>query len=78
MKRTRLSAYWGIQFLTFQWQFQQSRRGYLPTYSEAGLGRAVSGMFRVFGSLEGWWEGTKATYAPEFVEWVEEQRSKAA
>ena len=78
ISRTRLSAFWGTQFLNFQWQFQQARRGYLPTFSEAGLGTAVRGMFRAFRSVEGWWEGNKLGFAPEFVEWVEEQRSKAA
>ena len=30
-------------------------------------------------SVEGWWEARKAIgLRPEFVEWVEEQRSKAA
>ncbi len=78
ISRTRLSTFWGTQFLNFQWQFQQARRGYLPTFSEAGLGSAVGGMFRVFRSVEGWWEGTKLGFDSDFVEWVEEQRSKAA
>ena len=77
ISRTRLSSYWGTQFLNFQWQLQQARRGYLPTFGEAGLGRAVGGMFRVFRSVEGWWEGNKLGFEPEFVEWVEEQRAKA-
>ncbi len=29
-------------------------------------------------SMERWWEGAKPTFFPELVEWVEEQRSKAA
>ena len=78
ISRTRLSAFWGTQLLNFQWQFQQARRGYLPTFSEAGLGRAILGVFRVHRSFQGWWEGTKLGFDPEFVEWVEEQRSKAA
>lgn len=28
--------------------------------------------------FEGWWEGVKPTFPPEFIEWVEEQRAKAA
>jgi hypothetical protein len=35
-------------------------------------------MFNRFRSFEGWWERGKANYLPEFVEFVEEQRSKAA
>ena len=39
---------------------------------------AVRTFFTAFPSFEGWWEGVKPRYLPEFVEWVEEQRSKAA
>ena len=67
-----------FQYFTYQWQFQQARRGYLPTFSEAGLGRAVGDMFGVFRSVGGWWQGSNLGFDPEFVEWVEEQRSKAA
>jgi len=28
--------------------------------------------------MESWWEIAKPTYLPEFVEWIEEQRTKAA
>ena len=34
--------------------------------------------FNRFRSFDSWWEGTKEGYLPEIVEWVEEQRSKAA
>ncbi len=74
----RLNTYWTSVILAFQWQFRQARRGLLPSFDEAGLGRAVGGMFRAFRSLEGWWEAVKSGYPSDFVEWVEEQRSKAA
>jgi hypothetical protein len=35
-------------------------------------------MFSAYGSMESWWEVAKQGYLPEFVEWVEEQRAKAA
>jgi len=39
--------------------------------------RIVS-LFNDFRSIEGYWEAMRRTFQPEFVEWVEEQRSKAA
>ncbi len=47
------------------------------TLLRLALGR-LQFLFTRSRSFEGWWEGTKATYLPDFVEWVEEQRSKAA
>ena len=36
-------------------------------------------LFTIYRSFESWWEGAKTgLFLPEFVEWVEEQRSKAA
>ena len=74
----RLTMYWTAVFVSFQWQFAQARRGLLPTFNEAGIASAVRGLFTAYRSCEGWWEATKPTYFPEFVEWVEEQRPKAA
>ena len=34
--------------------------------------------FTSFRSFDGWWERNRPRLLPEFVEWVEEQRSKAA
>jgi hypothetical protein len=78
INQARLSQYWGAQFLSFQWQVQHARRGLFLTFNEAGLGGAVGRMFTRFRSFAGWWEATKPGFTPEFVEWVEEQRSKAA
>ncbi len=74
----RLRFYWGSVFFTFQWQFHQVRRGLLPTVNEAGIAAGVRQFFTLYRSFEGFWELGKANYRPEFVEWVEEQRSKAA
>jgi hypothetical protein len=35
-------------------------------------------MFRRYRSMESWWEIAKTGYLPEFVEWIDEQRTKAA
>ncbi len=74
----RLTGYWATMILYVQWQFQQARRGLLPTFSEAGTGGAIRLLFATSRGLEGYWEVMKANLLPEFVEWVEEQRSKAA
>ena len=42
------------------------------------MAHAVRGHFHGYRSFEGWWQNAKPSYFPEFVEWVEEQRSKAA
>ncbi len=59
-------------------QLHQARRGLLPAFNEAGMASSARALFTSFRSSEGWWEGTKATSSPEFVEFVKEQRSKAA
>ena len=74
----RRGTFWLAQLVTFQWQLQQARRGLLPTLNEPGIAAGVRSLFNGFRSFDGWWERTKPTFVPEFVEWVEEQRSKAA
>ena len=74
----RRSNYWLARLLTWQWQYDQFRRGLLPSFNEAGMARGIVYMFRVQRTFEGFWEGAKPTLFPEFVEWVEEQRAKAA
>ncbi len=74
----RLTMYWTSMFSSFQWQFKQARRGLLPSFNEAGMGAITALYFTMYRSFEGWWEQIKWTYVPEFVEWVEEQRAKAA
>ena len=61
-----------------QWHIHQSRRGLLPTFHEAAAQNSVRSLFTTYRSFAAYWEGAKANYLPKFVEWVEEQRSKAA
>ena len=42
------------------------------------MASSIRGFFGYSRSFERFWDGRKANYLPEFVEWVEEQRSKAA
>ena len=43
------------------------------------MARRVLSYFNDFRMVEGWWEAAKhKSFSPEFVEWVEEQRAKAA
>ena len=69
---------WRVVLYNFQWQFVQGQRDLLPTYQEAGVSVGVLSFFSTYRSFEGWWEASKLIYLPDFVEWVEEQRSKAA
>ena len=75
---TRLEMYWGSLISMFQWQFKQARRGLLPDFNERVVRGTFSAFFTNFRSFEGWWEVRKALFSPEFVEFVEEQRAKAA
>jgi hypothetical protein len=74
----QLGMYWGSLVSYLQWQYQQARLGLLPTFHEAGTGEAVANFFTTSRGFAGYWEGTRRILAPEFVEWVEEQRAKAA
>ncbi len=78
--RLRLAMYWGSALTSFQWQLHQARRGLLPSFNEAAMAASVRSFFTNFRSFEGFWERQRGlgVYPPEFVEWVEEQRSKAA
>ncbi len=75
---TRRGVYWSAAINYVQWQHHQARRGLLPIFHEAGTGGALAGFFTRFRGFEDFWESVKSLYSPEFVEWVEEQRSKAA
>ncbi len=78
MNELRRHQFWTSQLVLHQWQVAQARRGLLPTFNEPAVAAAVRGHFANFRSFEGWWERGKANYLPEFVEFVEEQRAKAA
>ncbi len=74
----RRQQYRFAQFLNFQWQLVHVQRGLLPSVNEAVLQRAVVGVLGSARGVVGWWENTTQFFLPEFVEWVEEQRAKAA
>ncbi len=79
IEQARLNHYWVAVFFQLQWNWIQFRRGLLPTLNEPGMRLRVASYFNDFRSVEGWWEARKPTgFRPEFVEWVDEQRSKAA
>ncbi len=78
IEQARLNHLWFAEFFNHQWNLVQSRRGLLPTFNEAGSAIRVRSLFNDYQSLEGWWATIKSGFRPEFVEWVEEQRSKAA
>ena len=66
------------QAAAFNWQHPQAGRGLLPAFNEVGLAGTACPLFTSYRSFEGIWEGTKFTFSPDFVEWVEEQRPKVA
>ena len=69
---------WFTECFTHQWMLFHARRGLLPTFNEASMASSVCSFFNDYRSFEGWWATMKQAYLPEFVEWVEEQRSKAS
>ena len=69
---------WATEFINFQWLLAQAQRGLLPTFNEVAMAHVVLGLFNGYRSFEDWWQNAKPRFSPEFVEWVEEQRSKAA
>ena len=76
--QVRLAMYFQSNLAIFQWRLHQARRGLLPDFQEAEMAAAVRTFFTVFRSFERSWERMKPDARPEFVEFVEEQRSKAA
>ena len=69
LRALRLDSVFRAGFRTWQWQFIQGRRGLLPAYSD---------FFTFYSSFESWWEREGVHLVPEFVEFVEQQRAKAA
>ncbi len=74
----RRLVYWAAQQSMWQWTFVHARRGLIPTWNEAGVASIVAGEFSRFRSYGQSWDRMKPNLLPEFVAWVEEQRSKAA
>ncbi len=44
----------------------------------AAIRQLIGQQFDAFRDYRDWWERTSSNFNPDFVEWVEEQRSKAA
>ena len=76
--QVRRAAFWASVLISMQWQLHQGRGGLLPTFDEAAIADWIRGFFVDFRSFEDWWDRMKGTYRPEFVEFVEDQRAKAA
>ena len=74
----RRAVVWASILTSMQWHVHQGRRGLLPTFYEGGWAIRVRRLVAESRSFEDWWEGVKPRYLPDFVEWVEEQRAKAA
>ena len=79
-EQARLDHFWTARFFQLSWNFTQLRRGLPLVSGEAAMALRVVTYFNDYRSVEGWWEAVKrrGALSPEFVEWVEEQRSKAA
>ncbi len=77
-EQVRVQLYWLTQTIRWQWEWQHGRRGLLLSYREDGMGRVIAGQFDRYRDYGEWWATIKPGFLPEFVEWVEEQRSKAA
>ncbi len=76
INQARRSSYWAVHMHRLQRTMIDSRRLGVP--NTTGV-RNVRRLFSSYRSMEGWWEEEgRGRYLPEFVEWVEEQRSKAA
>ncbi len=86
IEEARLDYYWAARFFMVQWNFGLIRRGLVAPAAggsraagEARMASRLLSYFNDFRTVEGWWEAAKHTsFAPDFIEWVEEQRSKAA
>ena len=78
IEQDRVNAFWTAQMIRWQWVFLHSRRGLLLFANLAALRRQIGRQFDAFRDYRDWWERTSSNFNSEFVEWVEEQRSKAA
>ena len=86
IEQARLNDFWTARFFLLQWNLTQFRGGLISPVAggslaqgEARMARRLHTYFNDFRSVEGWWEAARHTsFSPEFVEFVEEQRSKAA
>ena len=54
------------------------QHGLLPTYRAERIALLFRSMCATYRGFEGWWRRSRSGFRSDFVEWVEEQRSKAA
>ncbi len=79
IEQSRLDHFWTARFFQIQWNFIQLQRGLLRPGGGPKMALRVLNYFKEFRSVESWWEAARGSkFTPEFVEWVEEQRAKAA
>ncbi len=78
IEQDRVNAFWTAQMIRWQWQFLHSRRGLLLFSNLEDVHRQIGRQYDAYRDYRDWWERTSSNFNPEFVEWVEEQRSKAA
>jgi hypothetical protein len=84
INQARRHSFWHATLRRFQRTILDVQRGLLPHADEATLsierttGVLMVSLFNSYRSMDAWWEDAKNVYTAEFVEWVEEQRSKAA
>ena len=64
--------------LISEWQFLQRARGILPSMTDEQEGQIIASVFERYPDAESMWDSFRGTFSPEFVEWFEEQRAKAA
>ncbi len=57
----------------------QARKGIIPSFNEKAVAARITSLFTTYRSFEAWWEASaKQGFAAEFVEWVQNERAKAA
>jgi hypothetical protein len=78
INESRRHSVWASEVFVHQWNFLQARRGLLPSWNGEAVLARLDDHFTSYRSYEAWWEFMRPRFFPEFVEWVEEQRSKAA
>ena len=76
INQNRRDQWWSVILANMQWQ--HANQSLLPSAFSEGRGTTIARMFHRYRSMESWWEIAKTGYLPEFVEWIEEQRTKAA
>ncbi len=70
---------WYLSWINFwQWQFLHARNGVLPSHYEPAMALTIQNYFGQAPGFADAWRDAQSGFRPESVEWVEEQRAKAA